>query len=361
VVIGGSGNTVGGTQAGAGNVISGNDREGVQIASPNATNNQVQGNFIGADVNGTADLGNRGHGVLMNFGPDNNLVGGTQAEARNVISGNGGNGVTLFDNSSTGTITGNEILGNFIGTDKDGTADLGNAFDGVNLEGNVSQNEVAGNTLSGNASGVEIFGPGATGNEVQGNFIGTNASIASGLGNSGFGVFINAPGNFVGGTVSGSGNTIAFNGQEGVVIAGNASTGNRILRNSIFSNGGLGINLIGGTQNTAGATANDAKDPDIGPNTLQNKPVLTSLSGLTIEGKLNSTPNKTFTIQFFANTSGNEAASFLGQRNVTTNANGNVNFTFTATVGPIGTQNVTATATRGGNTSEFSAPRTATP
>jgi hypothetical protein len=64
---------------------------------------------------------------------------------------------------------------------------------------------------------------------------------------------------------------------------------------------------------------------------------------------------------FRANTSGNEDASFLGKRNVTTYANGNVNFTFTATVGPIGTQNVSATATRAGNTSEFSAPRAATP
>jgi hypothetical protein len=294
--------------------------------------------------------------VLIEFDADNNTVGGTSAAARNVISGNGLHGVQISQSP-----TGSEVLGNFIGTDKDGTADLGNVFDGVHFEGNVSQNEVAGNTLSGNGSGVEIFGPGATGNEVQGNFIGTNAINASNLGNSGFGVFINAPDNFVGGTASGEGNTIAFNGQEGVVIAGGAATGNRILRNSISANGGLGINLIGGTQNAAGATANDPKDPDTGPNTLQNKPVLTSLSGLTIEGKLNSTPNRNFTIQFFANTSGNEGATFLGQTSVTTNANGNENFTFTATAGPIGTQNVTATATRQGNTSEFSAPQTATP
>jgi hypothetical protein len=356
VVIGGSGNTVGGTSAAARNVISANDREGLQIAGATATENRVQGNFIGTDVNGTADLGNRGQGVIVNAGPDNNLIGGTQAGARNVISGNDASGVLLF-NSSTGNTTGNDVLANVIGADVTATVPLGNSFDGVHLEGNVSETEVVSNTISGNTTGVEIFGAGATGNQVFGNFIGTNAINASNLGNSGFGVFVNAPGNFVGGTVSGQGNAIAFNGQEGVVIAGNSSTANRILRNSIFSNGGLGIDLIGGTENAAGATANDAKDPDTGPNTLQNRPVLTSSSGLTVGGVLNSTPNKTFTIQFFANVSDGEGGSFLGQKSVSTNANGNVNFTFTANAAPIGTQNVTATATRGGNTSEFSAPR----
>jgi hypothetical protein len=256
--------------------------------------------------------------------------------------------------------TGNQVLGNFIGTDVNVTSDLGNSFNGVHLEGNVSENEVASNTISGNGTGVEIFGTRASGNDVSSNLIGTDASGTTGLGNSGFGVFINAPDNFIGSTVSGEGNTIAFNGQEGVVIAGGAATGNRILRNSIFSNGGLGIDLIGGNENPNGATANDNDDTDDGPNTLQNKPVLTSFSGLTIEGNLNSTPNRTFVIQFFGNLQGeNEGRFFLGQDSVTTNSNGNVNFTFTAPAAPIETQNVTATATRAGNTSEFSAARPA--
>jgi hypothetical protein len=92
------------------------------------------------------------------------LIGGTLAVARNVFSGNNANGVILFDNSSTGSITDNEVLGNFIGTDVSGTAPLGNFSDGVHLEGNVSQNEVAANTISGNGTGVEIFGTQATGN-----------------------------------------------------------------------------------------------------------------------------------------------------------------------------------------------------
>ena len=73
----------------------------------------------------------------------------------------------------------------------------------------MSENEVSGNTISGNTTSVGIVGTEA---------IGTSASKAADLDNSGFGVFINAPGTFIGATASGEGNTIAFNGQEGVVI-----------------------------------------------------------------------------------------------------------------------------------------------
>jgi hypothetical protein len=255
-------------------------------------------------------------------------------------------------------------LGNFIGTDVSGTAPLGNFSDGVHLEGNVSQNEVAANTISGNGTGVEIFGTQATGNKVSSNFIGTGEDGTSSLGNSGFGVFINAQGNFVGGTVSGEGNTIAFNGQDGVVIAGSAATGNRFLRNSTFSNGELGIDLMGGTENAAGATQNDPDDT--GPNNLQNKPVIdsavTSSGETTIQGRLNSTPEKTFTIQFFSSPTGNEGKTFIRQRNISTNSEGNTG-TFTVTLAsPVAVgDRITATATGpGGNTSEFSAPRVVT-
>jgi nitrous oxidase accessory protein NosD len=94
----------------------------------------------------------------------------------------------------------------------------GNSSDGVHTKGNVSENEISGNTISGNSTSVGIVGAGAIGNEVLGSFIGTSASKAADLDNSGFGVFINAPGTFIGATASGGGNTIAFNGQEGVVI-----------------------------------------------------------------------------------------------------------------------------------------------
>ena len=70
---------------------------------------------------------------------------------------------------------------------------------------------------------------------------------------------------------------------------------------------------------------------------------------------------KTFTIQFFSNPAGGEGKKFVGQKGVTTNANGNVTFEFQpAQAVPTG-QTVTATATDpNGNTSEFSAPEPAT-
>ncbi len=76
-----------------------------------------------------------------------------------------------------------------------------------------------------------------------------------------------------------------------------------------------------------------------------------------IKGKLNSTPNQTFRIEFFGNPSGeNEGKTFLGEKLVSTNANGVAKFAPAQAV-PAG-QNVTARATdQGFNTSEFSPPR----
>jgi hypothetical protein len=140
--------------------------------------------------------------------------------------------------------------------------------------------------------------------------------------------------------------------------------GNRISANSIFSNGRLGIDLRGGTENAAGATANDPKDPDQGANDLQNKPVITSaktVSGTTtIQAKLNSTPTEPFVVEFFSNPSGNEGQKFIGNKAVSTNSNGNITFSFVPSQPvPVG-QSITATATNvvEANTSEFSAPRT---
>jgi titin len=173
-----------------------------------------------------------------------------------------------------------------------------------------------------------------------------------------------ATGNIVGDGTSGGSNTIAFNDGNGVRVAtfgGPPTTGNRVRSNSIFSNDGLGIDLNGD-----GRTLNDPKDPDTGANNLQNFPVLTSATttssgATTIQGVLNSAPNRTFLVQFFANPSGeNEGKKFIGQRTVSTDAAGNVSFSFIpGQAVPVG-QNVTATATSGSNTSEFSDPKLVT-
>ncbi len=100
-------NTIGGTATGAGNVIAGNN-DGVVITGTGATQNQVQGNFIGTDATAKYDVGNEVDGVLINDGASNNLVGGTVTGATNTIEFNAGAGVNIDSG------TGNSILGNSI-------------------------------------------------------------------------------------------------------------------------------------------------------------------------------------------------------------------------------------------------------
>jgi len=304
-------------------VVNRSSNSGILIIGSGATGNRVAGNYLGTDASGTQDLGNGSRGVGI-YNGENNTVGGTTAGARNVISGNNGEGIVISGNDASG----NKVKGNYIGTDKIGTADLGNGDQGVNI--NTAPNNTVGgtttaerNVISGNDdSGVYISGDGATGNRVLQN-------------------------------------VISRNDDTGVAIFDDGATGNRILSNSIFANGLLGIDL-----RADGHTANDSGDTDTGPNNLQNKPVLSSArkgaSGTTtVRGTLNSTPDKTFNVQFFSNPEGtDEGKTLLGSKSVSTDGSGNVSFSFSTTKAIRLGQNITATATGpGGNTSEFSAPR----
>ena len=360
-------NTVGGTTPAARNLISGNGLSGgVWINAGDA--NKVQGNLIGTKASGTEPLGNLGNGVWLRGGVGN-VVGGTTAAARNVISGNGQNGV-LFDVGIIGDqVGGNLVQGNYIGTDVTGTADVGNSQAGVVLDGTngtMSLNTIGGSTIgarnvisANGQEGVSILDAGATNNFVAGNYIGTDKTGTAALGNGWHGVLIasGASDNNVGDMSADAANTIAFNGssfEDGVRIGVVGGTGNRILRNSIFSNADLGIDL-----GDNGVTPNDTGDADTGANNLQNFPVLTSAkssrTGTTIKGQLNSTPSTTFTILFFSGPAMDlEGKKFLGQKRITTDASGNASFTFKTKKKAAGEATATATDASG-NTSEFSA------
>ncbi len=116
--------------------------------------NLVVGNYIGTDVNGTANLGNS-TGVLLQQGATANTIGGTAAGTANVVSGNTFG--VFFSISGT---SGNVVLGNFIGTDVHGTAALGNGTRGVAIEFGATANTIggtttdSGNVISGNGDGV---------------------------------------------------------------------------------------------------------------------------------------------------------------------------------------------------------------
>jgi hypothetical protein len=307
--------------------------------------NVVQGNYIGTDASGTEALGQDQMGVFISTG-SNNRIGGTTASERNLISGNGGVGVTIYQLAS-----GNVVQGNYIGTDVTGAAALGNVV-GLSIEG--SNNLVGGatvearNLISGNEYGVVGFG--GSSNQVQGNYIGTDVTGAQALGNGHDGVHINIDNNdTIGGEAPGTGNTIAFNGGDGVLV--DRGTGNALLGNAIFANGNLGIELLhGGNHNQA-------------------PPVLTSATtdgiSTTVTGTLSSTPNTTFTLEFFANSVNDPSGSgeqFLGSVVVTTDADGNASFTVTFAVAIDPGMFLTATATdSANNTSRFSAGVEVTP
>jgi hypothetical protein len=294
---------------------------------------------------------------------NNCLIGGTAPEARNIISGNGGDGnISLGSNSSGAAAV---VQGNYIGTDVTGNLALTNPQAGISISGanNLIGGLVPGaqNVISGNRIGMQIGGLISTppsGNIVQGNIIGLNALGSSPLPNSQGGInFSNASNNSIGGPQAEAANRISFNGGPGVSVS--SGTGNSIRGNSISSNTGLGIDLF-----PLGLTANDSGDPDTGANNLQNFPVLTSVASnggsTTIHGALNSTPNTTFQIDFYSNAtcdpSGNgEGTLFFNTATVTTAGDGiaAIDVTFPMALAP--GRVITSTATDpAGNTSEFS-------
>jgi hypothetical protein len=367
--------TIGGTVAGAGNVISGNS-SGIAIsgdANNMAANNLIQGNLIGTNAAGTAAVPN-GSGISISEG-QNNTIGGATASARNIISGNSNRGLVITTGYNSPVVTANVVQGNFIGTDITGTAKLGNdgggvviagifgaTLTGVNTIGGATAG--AGNIISGNGQDGIAIGT-ANNTLVQGNLIGTDINGTGNLGNAGIGISLSgANTNTIGlNTVgAGAGNVIAFNGSASTTFAGvvvDSGTGNSIRGNSIFSNNGLGIDL-----GRNGVTPNDPCDADSGANNLQNYPALKSVTNtsgsVNITGTLNSTANTAFRLEFFRNDaidpSGfGEGQVFLGSVDVTTDASCSATFNVNLPSAVIA-QRVTATATDPtGNTSEFSA------
>jgi probable HAF family extracellular repeat protein len=339
----GSNNIVGGTATGAGNLISGNRLAGVAISGGG---NMVAGNRIGTDVTGTGAVPN-GTGVYVTGSLSDNTIGGASPGAGNLISGNRLDGVAIASG------TGNVVQGNRIGTDVSGTAAVPNHH-GIELLPGSSGTLVggtapgAGNVISGNhQDGVGIY---SDDNVFQGNWIGTDVTGNRALGNGRNGVAIRAfeagYNNLIGNTTSGGANVIAHNGRDGVLVA--RGTGNAIQQNSIFANGWLGIELRhDGNQGQAAPVVTSA--------------VATDLS-MTVAGTLTATADSTFTIQLFANVEGGEGEFFLGGQTVTTDDNGEADFTATMpAIDLILGKFITATATDAtGNTSEFSAPQAIT-
>ena len=348
-------------------MITGFSQHGIQVDA-GADGITITNNWIGTTGTGSTDVGNDNTGI--NIQGANIIVGGTGANDGNVITNNGNEGINITGAGATGAI----IQGNIIGLDPDGSTGSGNVDVGIALLSGANNTTIGGttvearNVISKNFEGIEIN---SNNNVVQGNYIGTDITGTLDRGNrSDDGVEIqnSATGNLIGGETVGAGNVIAFNALNGVDVV--SGVNNAIVRNSIHSNGLLGINL-----GAAGATANDNGDGDGGANNLQNFPVLTSAvttgSQITITGTLNSIALTSFRIEFYANAAGDgtgygEGQTLIGIHDVGTDGFGNATFspTFSATVSAGSAISATVSRLDAGDaeveTSEFAQNVTAT-
>jgi titin len=337
------------------NVISGNARHGIETYNEGSNSNLIYNNIIGLSPSGARRLPNLKHGIDINAGSSNNVVGGTGSGQRNVISGNGvgsTDGPAAVEVSHATTTTGNKIVGNYIGTDVSGANAASwtyNSYWGIHLEDGVNNTTVSNNVVvASKGGGIKVQDVGTTKNQITNNRIGLTTTGQNGA-NSVFGVLVasSASGNTVG-----PGNTIA-NNPVGVWIRDPNSDGNRITRNTTYSNSGLGIDLDPFWQ----VNLNDSGDGDSGANQQLNFPVISSARTTSVSGSACGS----CTVEIFvADSTGPGTAAGPGSgaygegkqflASVTASSSGSFSVAVSATSG----QWLTATATdSAGNTSEF--------
>ena len=336
------------------NTIGGNGGLGIDLG-PNAHGTSIIGNRIGTDPGGSVPRPNDGGGISGEA--NDTIVGGLQPNERNVISGNGSEGIHFVAPG-----TGNRVLGNYVGVDASGSNALPNEGSGIVVTGAIdtaigSVEAGGGNVISGNAQhGIAIAG--GTGTEIMNNLIGLGADGESNVGNGFLGVLVasgsdvtigtnedNAPGNIIHGNGAGGivfgvlssnsfveGNEIRNNNGPGILVQSGliggevfaASQNNAFIENLIYGNDGLSIDLAGG-----GADI-DPEDADSGANRLQNRPEITAAivnnGVVNFAVQLEMEPvNKSILVEFFQSGicpdgSNTEARRFLGSHLFSGNA-----------------------------------------
>jgi len=277
IAAGASGNIIGGTNALSRNVISGNSQYGVLITDSNTIGNVVLGNYIGTDANGSNPVPNVLGGVFLVASASHNLIGGTNAGAGNVISGNPGSGILMRGSQ----VVNNTVQGNFIGTDATGMNPLPNTVAGVTIDTGSSSNLIGGivagarNVISGNILtydyGVLVTGPGTSGNVVEGNYIGLGVDGLTAVPNYwGLVCADGSTNNMLGGTMTGARNVISGNDDEGLRLTDPGTMANMVQGNFIGTdasgsnavpNSFAGMTILNGaTFNTIGGTTLTARN-----------------------------------------------------------------------------------------------------
>lgn len=261
----------------------------------NSSGITLNANYIGIHGNGTA-FGNALDGIHVNSTSSNNLIGlnpeGHSGVVTNVISGNGGNGVAFYGSSD------NVVVGNYIGTNVDGTAAMANGQNGILLTGGSHDNTIGGtvyvdsstgqandptgnkgaivppvlvtpplgNLVSGNGQNGVLIQNGSEHNVLNGNFVGTNASGTSAVGNGSDGVLIlNADNNSLLGCSFYTEPFVYYN-----VLSGNAGNGLHVTNSdgatvqaNFFGIGADNATTVGNGQNGI-LVDGDSRDTTVG-------------------------------------------------------------------------------------------------
>ncbi|GAB5407297.1 MAG: hypothetical protein Aurels2KO_55280 [Aureliella sp.] len=261
---GSTGNVIGGLTDAHRNTISGNLYEGISIA---ADNNQVLGNYIGTSPDGLAPAGNERHNIRISTEASENVIGGPNAQSRNIIADAGLDGIFLDGSPLT------HIVGNWLGIGADGETLLGNTRDGIAVHGGTVLLSIGG-SRTGEGNVIAANGRHGIGalwmwdSFVRGNSIGVTSSgaIAS---NSEAAIRIDSSyNNFIGDGTEDGANSITSVGSPAVSIVGDSQ--NVYVNRNDFITDALPVDL-----REDGPTQNDPGDFDFGPNRMQNyRPVL---------------------------------------------------------------------------------------
>jgi len=238
-------NTIGGARTASDtNVISGNTGHGILITDSGTNNNVVQGNNIGANTAGNGLKANGGAGVFVRGGPAGTLIGTNAANRYNIIAGNTGHGVHL-QNNAVATVKGNYIGARpSLPTDfgNGGHGIFIENTDGVTLGGTVNAEER--NYICHNqGDGLRVD---ASDNvSVTANYIGTDTTFNNmGNGANGINLVNGSSQNLIGHATRQ--NIIVFNNFAGISADGAGAATNTFTHNRIFENGGIGIELLNG-------------------------------------------------------------------------------------------------------------------
>ena len=256
-------NFIGGTLQANGNVLSGNTESGIGAVGDDVDDTVIRGNILGLDASGTTGLGVQRFGIShgnQGGAPDQSVIGSTNRDERNVISGNTEAGILLQGGGSP--LEGTVVQGNYIGTDILGQTAIGNgtgagirvsSLAGDTLIGGTNPGE--GNLISGNVNGIQFDSSTSVhvSNRVQGNRIGLNSAGDSVLPNTNAGIYAFGARFIEIGSTDPNGLNVISGNNRGILLEGRGATSTDSedieIRNNII---GLGLDGVTPFSNNIG-------------------------------------------------------------------------------------------------------------